>query len=80
MRLNRAVVLAEAGQVGRALAELEALEGMDDYQPFHAARAFVLGMAGRRDDALAAYDRAIAMAPTPADAALLRRRRRDAAH
>ena len=78
VRLNRAVVLAEAGQVGRALAELTALEGMDDYQPFHAARAFVLGRAGRRDESLAAYDRAIADAPTAADAALLRRRRRDA--
>ena len=78
VRLNRAVVLAEAGQVGRALAELKALEGMDDYQPFHAARAFVLGRAGRRDESLAAYDRAIADAPTAADAALLRRRRRDA--
>ena len=80
VRLNRAVVLAEDGQAGQAVAELEALQGMDDYQPYHAARAFVLGRAGRRDDALAAYDRAIAMAPTPADAALLRRRRRDVGH
>ena len=79
VRLNRAVVLAEDGQAGQAVAELEALQGMDDYQPYHAARAFVLGRAGRRDDALAAYDRAIAMAPTPADARFLGNRRREAA-
>ena len=80
VRLNRAVAMAEAGQVGRAVAELGALAGaMEDYQPFHAARAFVLGRAGRRDESLAAYDRAIALAPTPADARFLGNRRREAA-
>jgi predicted RNA polymerase sigma factor len=81
VRLNRAVALAEAGQVGRAVAEIEALsDAMQDYQPFHAARAFVLGRAGRRDESLAAYDRAIAMASSSADALFLGKRRREAAH
>ena len=79
--LNRAVVMAEAGQAGRAATELDALAGaMEDYQPYHAARAFVLGRAGRRDESLAAYDRAIALAPTAADARFLGNRRHAAAH
>ena len=80
VRLNRAVAMAEADRVAGAVAELEALAGgMGDYQPFHAARAFVLGRAGRRDESLAAYDRAIALAPTSADALFLGKRRREAA-
>ena len=81
VRLNRAVVLAEAGQVGQAVAALDDMAGgMEEYQPFHAARAFVLGRAGRRDESIAAYDRAIAMAPTSADALFLGKRRREVAH
>jgi RNA polymerase sigma-70 factor (ECF subfamily) len=81
VRLNRAVALAEAGGVAAALAEIDRMAPhMDGYQPFHAARAFVLGRAGRRDESLAAYDRAIAMAATAADARFLSKRRREAAH
>ncbi len=79
VRLNRAVALAEVGQAADALAAVEVL-AMQDYQPWHAARAYVLGRAGRRDESIAAYDRAIAMAPTVADALFLGKRRREAAH
>ncbi|MGQ0565218.1 MAG: RNA polymerase sigma factor, partial [Gemmobacter sp.] len=55
---------------------LDALRGRAGNPPFLAAGAFVVGGAGRRDVARAAYARAIAMAPTDADARLLGLRRR----
>ena len=74
VRLNRAVALAEAGHLAQALTDLAPLaEALRDYQPFHAAHAELLTRSGH--DARAAYDRAIALAPSPADAAFLIRRR-----
>lgn len=74
VRLNRAVALAEAGHLTQALTDLTPLaEALKDYQPFHAAHAELLSRAGQ--DAGAAYDRAIALAPSAADAAFLIRRR-----
>ncbi len=76
VRLNRAVALAEAGELAAGLREFEALAAtLDGYQPLHAARAEYLARAGLREDAVAAYARAIALAPTAADAAFLRDRR-----
>lgn len=76
VRLNRAVALAEAGHPGPALAELDALAPLlADYQPFHAAHADLLFRAGQGPAARAAYDRAIALAPSSADAAFLTKRR-----
>jgi predicted RNA polymerase sigma factor len=45
------------------------------YQPYHAARAALLARNGMDTLALAAYDQAIAMASSPADAAFLSRKR-----
>ena len=42
------------------LALVEPLE-LDTYQPFHATRADLLRRLGRTDDALAAYDAALAL-------------------
>lgn len=76
VRLNRAVALAEAGNLATALAELAQLAPvLDDYQPFHAAQADLLTRAGQGAQARAAYDRAIALAPSAADATFLIRRR-----
>lgn len=76
IRLNRAVAMAEAGDLAQALADLAPLaEALDDYQPFHAARAELLARAGQGQASRSAYDRAIALAPTPADAAFLTNRR-----
>ena len=74
--LNHAVALAEAQGAGAGLAAMEALATpLDDYQPFHAARADLLARTGRTEDALVAYDRAIALAASSADARFLGQRR-----
>jgi RNA polymerase sigma-70 factor (ECF subfamily) len=59
--LNRSVAIA--GLHGpaeglHALAEIDPA-ALENYQPYHAARADLLARADRRDDAVAAYDRAI---------------------
>ncbi|MFN3470942.1 MAG: DUF6596 domain-containing protein, partial [Novosphingobium sp.] len=65
VRLNRAVVLAEVAGPAAALAEVEALDAdrLDDFQPYHAVKADLLARLGRTEAALAAYDRAVDMAP-----------------
>lgn len=70
--LNHAVALAEAGNPARALAQVRALEdALVDYQPFHAVLAELLSRLGETGPARAAYDRAIALATSPADRAFL---------
>jgi RNA polymerase sigma-70 factor (ECF subfamily) len=80
VRLNRAVALAEAGAPEAGLRVLESLaSALDAYQPFHAAHAELLSRCGRTVAALAAYGRAIDLTSNPADAALLKHRRAQAA-
>jgi len=71
--LNRAVALSFAVGPGAGLASLPS--GLEDYQPYHAARADVLRRAGRVRPARAAYDRALALTGNDGDRALLERRR-----
>jgi predicted RNA polymerase sigma factor len=71
VRLNHAVAVAEAGEPRAALNILDTLEGVQDYQPYHAARAMVLARLSS-PAARDAYDRAIALATTEADARFLR--------
>ena len=76
VQLNRAVALAETGHLQAALSILQNLAAeLADYQPFHAAMAEYTARNGQPHLARAAYDRAIALAPSKADAALLTRRR-----
>jgi len=76
VRLNRAVAVAEAGNLPEALIEIARLgPALDGYQPYHAAAADLLARAGRPGEARAAYDRAIALAASRADAAFLIARR-----
>lgn len=76
VQLNRAVALAETGHLHAALSILQTLSApLTGYQPFHAAMAEYLARSGQQTAARAAYDRAIALAPSKADAALLTRRR-----
>ncbi|MBX7159407.1 MAG: RNA polymerase sigma factor [Acidimicrobiia bacterium] len=67
--VNRAVAVAEARGPDAGLAALEELdhERVDGYQPFHAARADLLARAGRTDDAVHAYDRAIELTTNPTE-------------
>ena len=77
VQLNRAVALAETGALAAALHLLETLAiPLNDYQPFHAARAEYLARSGQHSAALAAFDRAIALAASPADRRFLHEKRR----
>jgi RNA polymerase sigma-70 factor (ECF subfamily) len=75
--LNRAVAVAELGGPEKglvALAEIDA-GSLDSYQPFHAARADLLARAGRRGDALEAYERAIQLTTNAVERDFLVRQR-----
>ena len=78
--LNRAIAIGERDGADAGLAAL-AFEGgavglgLDEYQPYHAARADLLARAGRVDDAVAAYDRAIELSTNPTERAFLARQR-----
>jgi RNA polymerase sigma-70 factor, ECF subfamily len=72
--LNRLVAVAEVRGPGAAL-EMAGQLGLDGYHLFHATRADLLRRLGRRDDAAAAYDAAIARTANGAERAFLTRRR-----
>jgi RNA polymerase sigma-70 factor (ECF subfamily) len=62
--LNRAVALAEIAGAEPALAALETVAGdkrMASYQPYWAARGHLLGAAGRKEEAIAAWTVAIGL-------------------
>lgn len=78
--LNRAVAI---GEMRGAAAGLDALDSLDvtpleDYQPYHAARADLLARAGRRDPSVAAYDRAIELTANLTERRFLERQRKTA--
>jgi RNA polymerase sigma-70 factor (ECF subfamily) len=75
VELNRAVAVAELDGPAAALAIVDALP-LDAYRLFHAVRAELLRRLGRSADAVAAYERAEAMAENAAERDFLRRRRR----
>lgn len=68
VRLNRAVAVAEAGDLAGGLAAVLDLETeLSAYQPFHAACAELLKRSGCHQDAVRSYERAIAMAASEED-------------
>jgi RNA polymerase sigma-70 factor, ECF subfamily len=69
--LNRAIAIGEVQGPAAALALVDELD-LDNYHPFHAARADLLRRLGRDSEAAAAYERAAAMAPTEAERDFLR--------
>jgi RNA polymerase sigma-70 factor (ECF subfamily) len=75
--LNRAVAVAALHGPAAGLAALAALDpaAVEDYQPFHAARADLLARAGHPDAALDAYDRAIALTTNPSERRFLAHQR-----
>jgi RNA polymerase sigma-70 factor (ECF subfamily) len=73
VELNRAVAIAEAGEVEAALALVERLE-LDRYHYLHAARAELLRRLDRVDDARGEYQRALELVHSDAERRLLERR------
>lgn len=72
--LNRAVATAKVRGPEAALAMIEPLAArLDGYFHFHGARGAFLLQAGRRIEARQAFDRAISLANTAAEAASIRR-------
>jgi len=72
--LNRAVAVAELDGPEVALALVDRLD-LGGYHAFHATRADLLRRLGRRDEARAAYDAALALVENDAQRAWLTRRR-----
>jgi RNA polymerase sigma-70 factor (ECF subfamily) len=70
--LNRAIAIGEVHGPAAALALVDELD-LDNYHPYHATRADLLGRLGRHSEAAAAYQRAAAMAPTDAERDFFRR-------
>jgi RNA polymerase sigma-70 factor (ECF subfamily) len=73
VELNRAVAIAEAGDVEAALSLVDRLE-LDDYHYLHSTRAELLRRLDRLDDARAAYGRALELVHSDAERRLLERR------
>jgi RNA polymerase sigma-70 factor (ECF subfamily) len=73
--LNRAVAVAMADGPGAGLALIEAIApSLDGYHLLHAARADLLRREGRRDEAAAAYARALELTGNAAERRFLERR------
>jgi RNA polymerase sigma-70 factor (ECF subfamily) len=73
--LNRAVAVAMASGPEAGLELMDELaDELDGYHLFHSARADMLRRLGRRDEASAAYRRALELATVPTERAFLRRR------
>ena len=75
--LNRSVAVAELHGPVEGLAALAEIDqpSLENYQPYHAARADLLARAGRRDEALDASDRAVELTTNPVERAFLVRQR-----
>jgi predicted RNA polymerase sigma factor len=75
--VGRAAALAEARDASAGLAALEAIDAdsVRGYQPFWAVRAHLLRRSGRAEEALEAFDRAIALTEDPAIRRFLSNRR-----
>ena len=73
VRLNRAVAVAEADGPAAALAIVDQLD-LPDYQYWHSTRAELLRRLGRRDEARAAFQRALDLARTAPERRFLERR------
>ena len=72
--LNRAIAIAEIEGPGAALGTLDAIApDLENYHLLHGARGAMLRRLGRRDEARAAYERAVDLAATEADRRFLAR-------
>jgi RNA polymerase sigma-70 factor (ECF subfamily) len=74
VELNRAAAVAMADGPERGLGLIDGLAGLDEYAPYHAARADLLRRLGRSAEAGESYRRALELAPGTSERAFLARR------
>ena len=74
VEVNRAVAVAMAQSPTVGLALLQRIEGVEDYYPYHAARADLLRRTNQREAAADAYKRALDLCGNNAERAYLQRR------
>jgi RNA polymerase sigma-70 factor (ECF subfamily) len=74
VELNRAAALAMRDGPEAGLELIDEIEGLDSYQPLHAARADLLRRLGRSAEAAEAYERALALDPNPVERRFIERR------
>lgn len=73
LRLRDALLKSKQGNVQEALQDIRDAEMLDpEFWELHRVRGFILSGAGRVDDATAAYTRAVELAPTPEDCAVVK--------
>ena len=72
--VNHAVAVAMAQSPSAGLSLLHRIEGMEDYYPYHVARADLLRRTNQREAAAEAYERAIALCGNSVEQAYLQRR------
>jgi len=72
--VNRAVAVAMAEGPVAGLTLLKRIEGLENYYPYHAARADLLRRLDQREAAAGAYERALALCGNRAERAYLQRR------
>ena len=73
-RLNRAVAYGMTAGPAAALAQIDALGGLDGFHLFHATRADMLRRLDRPAEAAAAYRNALTLTTNPAERRHLERR------
>lgn len=74
VELNRAVAVAMAEGPAAGLARIDRIDALNGYHHLHAARADLLRRLGRRDEARAAYQRALELTDNEVERAFLRKR------
>ena len=74
VELNRAVAIAETGQVDQALELVESLD-LETYPHFHSTRAELLRRLGRDGESRIAYETAMALVRSQPEREFLERRR-----
>jgi RNA polymerase sigma-70 factor (ECF subfamily) len=74
VELNRAVAVAMADGPEEGLELVERLDALDEYPPYHAARADLLRRLGRADETREAYRRALELTANAAERRFFERR------
>jgi RNA polymerase sigma-70 factor, ECF subfamily len=77
VELNRAAAIAKAEGPERALEAVDRLTGLDDYRYLHSTRADLLRQLDKREEARAAYERALDLDPKDHERRFIERRLRE---